>query len=314
MRLTALLLLMLLPVFAQESTTRVIMGTFVTLTLPEQNSDLREPAFQVLEGVDRRFSTYKPDSEISRLNQGATLTPSFPMRELLGYAKAVYALTDGLFDPSVGRFTKKAYAFGTDHERIPEASELKTLTQASGFTTLDEEAPILALPSGMQLDFGGIAKGYAVQKTSALLIRSGVTSGQIAASGDILCLNVCDVAITDPWDESSAFARFTTLAPFTSVSTSGTYRRYIKNSTHHHLLDPKTGQPKTGAVSVTLIARNANTLIDALATAVGMMTKEEAPEFLRRFPDIAWVLIYPDRSHLFSPNFSRLATGLVIQP
>ena len=309
-----LLLFLTLPLLGMESTTRVMMGTFITLSLPDGHDAERERAFLIMEGVDRRFSTYKPDSEISRLNRGEGLIPSSAMQEMLGYATSLYRLTEGVFDPTVGGYTKSAYAFGTEKESLPDDATLSRLAERVGLDELDTQAVPLRLPEGMQLDFGGIAKGYAVQKAGEYLIKAGITRGQIAASGDILCLDRCEVRITHPKDETRDFARFRTRFPMTSVSTSGTYRRYIGDTAHHHLLDPKSGRSQSHALSVTLLARHANTFLDALATAVSIMPSKKAIALLESLPDVGWFIIYPDLTHARSPNFHRFAGSVDLNP
>ena len=101
-------------------------------------------------------------------------------------------------------------------------------------------------------------------------------------------------------------AKLKTLHPNTSISTSGTYRRYIKDKNHHHLINPKSKQQGKSFISITLITQQNNTLIDAMATAIGVMPFREAMKFLNDHKEIGYVLIQPN-GHLLHKNLENLA-------
>jgi thiamine biosynthesis lipoprotein len=133
-----------------------------------------------------------------------------------------------------------------------------------------EENKVKILPETM-IDLGGIAKGYAVDLSLELLERHRVKKAVVAASGDIGCLRACEVVIQDPFHSDGSITLIRSSLPRTAISTSGNYERYIKNKTHNHLIDPKTGRSEQRYASITLIDTGDNTRIDALATAVSVM-------------------------------------------
>lgn len=302
-------LLLFISLFAEtlETTTRVMMGTFVTIKAPADASQAVEGAFGIMEAVDRRFSTYRPDSEVSTLNRTGTSIPSPELQELLAVSGELYRQSGGSFDITVGGYTKTLYRFGEESAQLPTEAALKQQSRSVGFGHIRYDGKRLRLDPGTQVDFGGIAKGYAVEKAAAYLKKKQVNKAVIAASGDIFCMHRCEIGITDPFEPERLAATFTTALPHTSVSTSGTYRRFVKDSDHSHLLNPVTGRSQRHTASITLIARDANTRLDGMATAAGVMDKEAALSFLDSRPDIAYFIIYTDGSTFASPDLSRFA-------
>jgi thiamine biosynthesis lipoprotein len=112
----------------------------------------------------------------------------------------------------------------------------------------------------------------------------------IALSGDIRCLDMCDFELQSPYAEKS-FAKLRSKVLQLSISTSGTYRRYIKDPKNHHLLNPKTASQGQDFVSVSLFTVANNSKIDAYATAISVMSKEEAYAFLESHKELGFVLV-----------------------
>ena len=149
---------------------------------------------------------------------------------------------------------------------------------------------------GMKIGFGAIGKGYAADKAKSLLISKGVPSGIINASGDMNTWgkqpngNEWKVAITNPMDKNKVFA----LLPITNgaVVTSGNYEKYVNfnGKRYTHIIDPRTGYPSTGIISVTVFAPKAE-LADALATSVFVMGKEAGLDRINQLPKIECIII-----------------------
>ncbi len=148
----------------------------------------------------------------------------------------------------------------------------------------------------MKIGFGAIGKGYAADKAKSLLISKGVPSGIINASGDMNTWgkqpngNEWKVAITNPMDKNKVFA----LLPITNgaVVTSGNYEKYVNfnGKRYTHIIDPRTGYPSTGIISVTVFAPKAE-LADALATSVFVMGKEAGLDRINQLPKIECIII-----------------------
>jgi len=156
----------------------------------------------------------------------------------------------------------------------------------------------------MKIGFGAIGKGYAADKAKELLIKKGVSSGIINASGDMNTWgkqptgNDWKVAITNPIDKRKAFA----LLPIKNgaVVTSGNYEKFVvfNNKRYAHIIDPRTGYPTTGLLSVTVFAPKAE-LADALATSVFVMGKEVGLNRINQLPNIECIII-DDSGNIFT--------------
>lgn len=301
-----LFLISLLHAAPVEQTTRVMMGTFVTIKAPANATAAVQEAFSAMEAVDARFSTYRDDSEVSRLNKAGTIDASPELLHLLEISETLNKKSHGAFDITVGGYTKDLYRFGKEDVRLPSKAALNNASQHVGFTHLHRKGKSVRLDTGTRLDFGGIAKGYAVEKAAERLISHGVSPAIIAAGGDIFCMKQCDIAVTDPFNPERITASFTTALPRMSVSTSGNYRRFVDDPAHSHLLDPASGCSQQQTAGVTLIGREGNTYLDGLATAVTIMEKEAGRALLKKHPDIAYIIFYTDGTSLTSDNLPRL--------
>ncbi|MFH0709943.1 MAG: FAD:protein FMN transferase [Pseudomonadota bacterium] len=273
--------------------TQVHMGTLIRVEVDEQN--LSDDVFALFKDLDNRLSTYKSDSEISRLNRNYEINASITTQNILERSLEMSQISDGAFDVTVGSLTHGAYRFGYDDEHLPSHSELQKSGKRVGSKRIVlEENKVKILPETM-IDLGGIAKGYAVDLSLELLERHRVKKAVVAASGDIGCLSSCDVQIQDPFHLDSSIALIRSSLPHLAISTSGNYERYIKNKTHNHLINPKTGRSEQQYASITLIDRGDNTRIDALATAVSVMESKKAIALLDSL-SIGYVLIHNDGS------------------
>jgi len=282
--------------------TQVHMGTLISVRVSDEN--LSDEVFALFRDLDQRLSTYKSDSEISRLNRDHKAVVSPIARDVLERSIAMNRLTHGAFDVTIGSLSHGAYHFGSD-ERLPEQGEIDRLRQFVGADRLYRDQEIFRVAPGTIIDLGGIAKGYAVDLACTMLERRGVKNAVIAASGDIGCLGECDVVIADPFHPEGIIAQIHSTLPRFSISTSGNYERYIRTKEHNHLLDPKTGKSEQTFASVTLMGEGNNTTLDALSTAVAVMEEKEAVLLLESMPYIGYYLVRNDGRVIQSPLLMR---------
>jgi thiamine biosynthesis lipoprotein len=264
------------------------MGTLISIEVNDQN--LSDNVFDLFRELDHRLSTYKSDSEISRLNREYELNTSEITSKILARSLEMTHISAGAFDVTIGSLTHGAYRFGYDNERIPSKEVIQKSEKLVGSYRMKIEGNQVKILPGTIIDLGGIGKGYAVDLAIEKLQNNGVSKAVVAASGDIGCLGECRVEIQDPFHPNAYIATIQSTLPRFAVSTSGNYERYIKNKTYNHLIDPKTGQPEQNYASVTLLDIGDNTRIDALATAVSVMKEEKAIAMLEKLK-IAYVLI-----------------------
>lgn len=292
------IVLMSMSLLCGAERTQVHMGTLISVNVEDQN--LSDEVFALFGDLDNRLSTYKNDSEISRLNRDGQLHVSTVTRSVLERSLEMSRLTDGAFDVTIGSVTHGAYRFGYDNEHLPSKNELQNAEKLVGSNQMKIEGNKIKLLPGMIVDLGGIGKGYAVDLAINLLKQKGVTNTVVAASGDIGCLGECVVNIQDAFHPNGSIATVTSKLPRFAISTSGNYERYIKNKTHNHLIDPKTGKSQQRYASITLLDMRDNTRIDALATAVSIMDEKKAIAMLNKLK-LSYLLIRTDGTMIKSP-------------
>jgi thiamine biosynthesis lipoprotein len=277
--------------------TQVHMGTLISVTVAEEN--LSDEVFDLFRELDSRLSTYKNDSEISRLNRELELNVSEVTRAVLERSLEMNRLSDGAFDVTIGALTHGVYHFGYDNEHLPSKAQLQKAEKFVGSNRMSIEGSKVKMLDGTTIDLGGIGKGYAVDLAIKKLQSHGVFKAIVAASGDIGCLGECTIEIRDPFHPSGHIATIVSTLRGLAVSTSGNYERYIKNKTYNHLIDPKTGKSQQRYASITLIDTQDNTRIDALATAVSIMDEKKAIAMLEKL-NISYVLIRNDGAKIKS--------------
>jgi thiamine biosynthesis lipoprotein len=159
--------------------------------------DLARLAIAEVARLEARYSRYREDSDLSAINRAAAAGGSIAVdaetAALLDYADACHRQSAGLFDISSG-ILRRAWRFGADGGRLPEPAQVQALLQHVGWQRVDwqrVDAPtrLLRFPvPGMELDFGGIVKEYAVDRVAALLQGAGVAHGFVNLGGDVRAL------------------------------------------------------------------------------------------------------------------------------
>ncbi|KPJ89650.1 MAG: hypothetical protein AMS18_12285 [Gemmatimonas sp. SG8_17] len=288
----------------QES--RPAMGTTVEIFLytltRDRAAELFEAAFQEIERVEAALSTYRSTSEISRINSAAAHRPVVTDPEVFGLI--VRALeygrrTSGAFDVTVGPLVK-AWGFFRGGGHRPSAAELAEARAKVGWQHVAVDSTrrsIRFLTSGLQLDFGGIGKGFALDCAARVLRRHGVDSALLGAGqSSYLAIGTppddrgWPIVVPDPHDPTLAVS--TIQLSNQSLSTSGSDRQYfaVNGKRYSHILDPRTGEPVTGMIQVTVIAPTA-TDSDALSTALFVLGSKRAAQLIEEVEGSAALLI-----------------------
>lgn len=269
--------------------TQVHMATFVKVALPQSQQIFFNDAFKTVKDMDFTFSTYKPEAMAYKLNATKYLNDvSDDFLELLSWSQKIYKITEGYFSIAIGSITKKMFKFGERDAKIPSPVELKTAqSDLLGFTV---EGRNVTLKPEVTLDFGGIAKGFTVDKVKQLLQRKKLKEFRIGLSGDIYCQGSCVVAVQSPF-EPNAMVTLLHLKD-SAISTSGNYERYIKSKKYNHLINPKSKKSQQKIASMTLYSSlHSNTLLDALATALAVMPMKVRLHVLSKYPEINYIFI-----------------------
>lgn len=308
MRYLLILTLLLFHAGAQMlSRTQVIMGTFVTISASEKDSELMQEGFGILKDVEASLSSYDKNSTIYKLNKNLHVKLDAYSFEALALCKKYYQNTDGYFDITVGKITKDLYRFGED-ERVAKTEELKEAKV--GFFALDFNRTEASLQEGAKVDLGGMGKGYGVDKAAEHFRNSGVSDAVIAASGDIRCLSTCSVKVQNPFAEDGYMLSFDTAKADFGISTSGNYNRYVESAKNNHLIDPKTKEPQQRFVSITLVGDMSNADLDAYTTAASVMPLEKAYSFLDGL-GVGYIVLQSSGELRISQNIGKYVKNLV---
>ncbi len=251
--------------------------------------------------IEKLISSWDANSQTSDINRNAgkkPVTVDSELFDLIERAIGISKLTDGAFDISYASMDR-IWQFDGSMTVMPSKEEITASVSKVGYQniTLDKENSTVFLKlEGMKIGFGAIGKGYAADKAKDLLISKGVTSGIINASGDMNTWGKqpngkeWKVDITNPMDKNKVFA----LLPITNgaVVTSGNYEKFVNfnGKRYTHIIDPRTGYPSSGIISVTVFAPKAE-LADALATSVFVMEKEAGLDRINQLPKIECIII-----------------------
>ena len=251
--------------------------------------------------IEKLISSWDANSQTSLINENAGIKPIMVDTELFDLIErtiGISKLTDGAFDISYASMDR-IWKFDGSMTEMPTDEEISNSVVKVGYENmvLDKlNHTVFLRIKGMKIGFGAIGKGYAADKAKDLLISKGVSSGIINASGDMAVWgkqpdsSEWKVAIINPLNKNKVFA----LLPITNgaVVTSGNYEKYVNlnGKRYTHIIDPRTGYPSSGIISVTVFAPKAE-LADALATSVFVMGKEAGLHRLNQLPKIECIII-----------------------
>jgi thiamine biosynthesis lipoprotein len=306
-----------------DSGYRVLMGTFsrvVAITRSEQTAQACiAAAFEVQDRIESLMSYHREDSELNQVNRYAAEkpVPVNPMTfEVLRQAIHFSEVSDGTFDVTVGPLVDLWRALAEANEP-PSDEALAEARRKVGFRKLildDKAMTVRFAEEGMRIDLGGIAKGYAVDKSVEAMRKQGALGGMVDLGGNIRCfgraprgqekwrIGVQDPNVAPDDLNPSKYLLVLEIAD-ASVATSGDYRRFavVEGQRQSHIIDTRSGRSADKLVSDTIIAPDAITA-DALSTAVNILGPEAGLALVERLPGIEAILIPagPEVTLLFS--------------
>ena len=259
-----------------------------------------EKALDEVDRIDRLMSHYLPHSPLSELNRRAADGAVAVDPELfdfiarsLDYSRA----SDGAFDITVGPLMK-AWGFFDGDYRVPTAAELRDTRRRVGYrrVVLDRSRRTIRFDTpGVELDLGGIAKGYAVDRAIAVLERHGITAALVSAGGSTIYglghppdRPSWEVKVQDPIDPAKVAFSVGLIDRALSMAGRSAKSFEADGTLYSHIMDPRTGRPVQGVLSVAVTSRT-GTDGDALDDALMVMGVERGRRYLRQFPDSrAW--------------------------
>lgn len=263
------------------------MDTAMTLTAyGDHAEDALAGAKSEIERLDALFSISSESGDIYALNRDYAVTLHEDTQALLKRALEVSDSTDGIFDCTIEP-VMDAWGFTTQNYRVPSADELQQLLTHVDYKQVQQNGSDVSIPADVQVDLGGIAKGYTSDRIMQVFADNGVTSGIVSLGGNVQALGCKPdgskwrVAVQDPNDEGENFAVVEIADE--AVITSGGYQRYFEEdgATYHHIIDPRTGYPAdSGVISSTIISHD-GTLADGLSTSLFIMGVDDALDYWR---------------------------------
>jgi FAD:protein FMN transferase len=229
--------------------------------------DAADTAFDEVRRLDNLLSNYKKDSELSQVNERAAQAPMKVSPELFQVIESCLEYSrqsEGAFDITVGPLMR-VWGFYKGSGHLPHRAEVQAAMTKVGYrhVHLDRAARTVWFDRpGVELDPGGIGKGYAVDRMVSVLRQKGVRTALVAGSGSSIYgmgappdqPRGWKVEIKNPWDSSKTVAEV--VLKDMSMSTSGSYEKFFRaeGKTYAHIMDPRTGFPAQGSVSVSVIA------------------------------------------------------------
>ncbi len=286
--------------------TRPLMGTIVEISIchteEPQALIVLQKAFEEMARIENMMSQYREGSEISRINAQAFGHPvkvSDELFDLLQESVKYNKITHGAFDISVGPLMK-LWPFYKEGIILPTRQEITAALRSVGTDKIRldaKEKTVEFSQPNMALDLGGIAKGYAVDRAIRIIKAAGVKCALVNAGGDLYALGKKPdgtkwrMGVQHPRELDRLVCAFD--IENEAIATSGDYERFfIKDGRRYcHILDPTTGMPATGSVSVTIQANNA-TQADALATGVFVLGPERGLDLVESLPGVEGAVIF----------------------
>ncbi|RIV71961.1 FAD:protein FMN transferase [Flagellimonas aequoris] len=295
-----------------------LMGSRFDLTVVAENQakgdEYMDLAIAEITRIERLISSWDPNSQTSMINKNAGVAPVKVDRELFNLierAIKISKLTQGAFDISYASMDR-IWKFDGSVMEMPSEEAIKQSVARVGYQNIlldPENSTVFLKKEGMKIGFGAIGKGYAADMAKALLLKHGVTSGIINASGDLNAWGTQPdgkdwmVAIVNPLNKNKVFSWLPVRDQ--AVVTSGNYEKFIilNGERYTHIIDPRTGYPSKGVRSATIFTKNAE-LADALATSIFVMGVETGVDFVNQLKGVECIIVDDDNKIITSENIT----------
>lgn len=245
--------------------------------------------------IEFKYSRYRDDSVITLINasQGKPVVVDEETAALLDYADSCYRISKGLFDVTSGVLRRIWRFDGSD--RIPDRRQVREILPYIGWSRVTWKRPQLILPNGMEIDFGGLGKEYAVDSAVLKIMRVSNAPVLVNFGGDLRVTGPCRgnrrwlVAIESADGAGITSSRLEVAGG--ALTTSGDARRFLRknNVRYSHILDPRNGWPVKNAPRSVTVAANSCMEAGVMST-LAMLQGRKAEAFLRREGVPSWVI------------------------
>ena len=267
--------------------------------------------------IESLISDWKPETQISQVNQNAGIKPIKVDREVFDLTKrALYLskITGGAFDISFAAMDR-IWKFDGSMTEMPTADAIKKSVEKVNYQNiiLDSiNSTIFLKLKGMKIGFGALGEGYAADRSRNMMLAKGIKAGIVNGSGDMSTWGKppkgknWTIGITNPFQKDSLFAA----VPLQNgaIVTSGNYEKFVvfDGKRYSHIINPVTGYPATGLTSVTVFGPDAE-LANGFSTSIMVLGKEAGLKFIAQYPKFSCILFTDDGQVYHSENLSQKA-------
>ena len=296
-----------------QSRSELMLGTVCKITIYDHPSDdAFKAAFARIAQIEERMSLHIATSEVAQIQMNAGVKPvivSSDTYKVVDEALRIAALSGGAFDPTIGPLVQ-AWDIGGNNPRRPSQEEIDSLLPLVGYDRVllnEADSSVYLIDTGMVLDLGGIAKGYAADEAARVLAGYGVKSAIVNLGGNVLTMgskpdgSAWRIGIQNPGEGRGAYALILSITG-TSLVTSGPYERYLEldGVVYHHILNTTTGYPvQSDFDSVSIITPN-SFIADALSTTVYSLGFEKGMALVDSLENVEAVFISKEKEIFFS--------------
>lgn len=309
----------------QETTlnkTWMTMGTIATVTIAAPDTEKADEALKICKNITTRInaevSIFMPDSNLSKLNSAkGEWTELMPdTKQLLILSRKYAEISNGAFDPTVSDLVKLwGFNIRKHITEVPTDKEIQNTLKNTGYTNIviSNNSARLKSPKA-NIDFGGIAKGYAVDICYNELKKKNFKNyivnigGNLRVSGQATPDRLWTIGVRNPFDKNKLLGKLQ-LPSGMALATSGNYERfeYIDGKRYAHIIDPRTGRPVSGMAGTTVLS-TLGVETDAMSTSLYVLGIDAGQTILKQTPNCC-ALFVPDKQPIqiiITPAFAEL--------
>ncbi|MGM0419681.1 MAG: FAD:protein FMN transferase [Bacillota bacterium] len=306
--------------------TEMILDTINTIRI--YDSDKKEAvdaAFDEVKEIDELFNIYNEESEIAQINETADEEPAqlgTHTYEVLVQALEHAEITEGAFDPTIGSLIK-LWGWGSDDgPSVPTNDEIEEILPLVNHKELNidhSNKTVFFNKSGMMIDLGAIAKGYAAELAAESLQDNGVETAFVNLGGNIVLIGTkpdqspWKIGVQNPSSDRGALMGVITaesnyFSDKLAITTSGDYERYFEEDgkTYHHIISPFTGKNVDNGIASTTIVSQDPVEADALSTGIFVMGLEAGMELIESLEEVEIVFVTNDQDVYVSSGLTDI--------
>ncbi|MGY3054921.1 thiamine biosynthesis lipoprotein [Pedobacter sp. UYEF25] len=307
-----------------KTRTTLLMGGRFDITIVANNAQIAEnnidTVISEISRIENLISDWKARSQVSAVNRNAGIAPVKVDRELIALTQRAIKLseiTNGAFDISFAAMDK-IWKFDGSMNEMPSEEAIKNSVEKVGYKNIVVDSinsTIFLKRTGMKIGFGALGEGYAADRCREMMKRKGIGAGIVNASGDMSVWGkqpngkLWRIGIANPFNEDTIF-EVLKLHQQAAV-TSGSYRKFVvlNGKRYSHIINPSTGYPATGLISVTVFG-NSTEIANGLSTSVMVLGLNKGLKLLDEFVGYSYIIITDAGKVISSKRFKNLPKNL----